>query len=315
MSNTDSITCRDGSGCIYSLTDCRLLVEESRRLWAGKSIEPELWVKVVLDRFASEETGSAMALDCVSSWPLLVLVDGRLRLCGKVLHSNFLFEEETTAECVKEHMGGYDQEVVVVHFLKRCYFSSEGVNQGMQKLKNDVRYLYEVGIFRRNVDPCIKYLHDRLCRGNVLIDFIQWVGWMPIHPDLAHAIFEYGRWLAILSQGDVYKGTDTFVQMAMFPLYIDNEEEWSVVERCKRLCGQPWRRRAVMTCAEIRYGRSKWDWDWRSTQVRYCGKTYHERVDERVLWVSVWLLQIANGIFPLHEGPMHLLAVVANSLH
>ena len=311
----DSISCRDGKGTIYTITNYRQTALESRNLWTGKSIDPDGWVRTVLKHFESDEMGSVMALDCVSNWPLLLQGSGRVQLCGRTLHSLYVFDEKSTSECLRDIEGGYDQEVVVVQFLRICYFSSTTPAEGLSRLTNDVRYLYEMGIWRRDLDPCMKYLHDRLCRGNVLNDCVQWMSWMPIHPDLAHAVFEYGRWLMAVSKGDSYKSMDAFVEMTLCSLYIESEKEWSVVERCRQLCGLPWRRRSVRNSVEVRYGQTKWHWDWRNTHLVYGGKTYHERLDERVLWVSVWLVHMANGIFSPRDGPMHLLAMVANAMH
>ena len=284
----------------------------------SRSIVPESWVAAVLERFASEEMGSVKALDCVSTWPLLLLRkdDDRPILCGRALRRNVLFDEDTTSRCVAEKAGGYDQEVVVVSFLKRCYFFSEAAAElGLRRLRRDVRYLYEVGIFDRKVDPCIKYMYERVVCGPRLMDFVQLACWAPIHPDLAHAVFEFGRWLTVTSQGDPRKAADLLVDMVLRPLHLDSEREWQAVESCKRLCGLRWRRRAVAKAAAVEYGDSGWEWEWRTTLVTYRGKTFHERPDERLVWVAVWLLRLASGDIYSGDGPMQLLAVSAKFLH
>lgn len=283
----------------------------------ARSIVPEAWVAAVLERFTSEEMGSVKALDCVSSWPLLLRKDSEhVILCGRALHATVVFDEEATARCVVKKVGGYDQEVVVVSFLKRCYFSGEGaVDLGMQRLQQDVRYLYEAGIFERKVDPCIKYLYERVIRGPVLPDFVRMACWAPVHPDLAHAVFEFGRWLSVSSQGDARKGADLFVEMVLRPLHLDCEKEWQAMQSCRRLCGLRWRRRAVAKVVAVKYGDSGWEWEWRTTLVAYRGNSFYERPDERLQWVAVWLLRVASGDVCLSDGPMQLLAIAAKFLH
>jgi hypothetical protein len=256
-----------------------------------------------------------MAFDCIVNWPLLIRKNQHLHLCGRVLDVNFLFDPESTAKCLTDTVGGYDQELVVIAFLEERYCRPSFTRENLSRLKQDIQYMYELGLVRGEVQPCIKYMRDRVNGGNSLPDIFQSICWMPLHPDISHAVFEYGRWLAVISKWNIHKSTDTLVQMTMMPILLETEQEWEVVNGCKRLCGQPWRKHSYCGPAKVQYGKFHWEWDWKSTHISYESKCYHERVDERIQWVSVWLLQMLTGTVSLRDSPKPLLAAVANSLH
>lgn len=291
------------------------LARVSMQLWLSKSIEPVNWVKTVIAHFQANSMCSVMAFDCIVNWPLLIRTNEYLQLCGRVLDTYFLFDPVATAKCLTDTVGGYDQELVIVRFLEERYCRPAFTPENMSLLKRDIQYMYDLSLVRGDVHPCIKYIQDRVNGGTTLPDVIQSICWMPLHPDILHAVFEYGRWLAVLSKWNMHKSTDTLVQMTLMPILLDTEQEWNVVNRCKRLCGHPWRKHPYCGPAVVQYGKYHWEWDWKSTHVSYKGKCYHERVDERIQWTSIWLLQMTSGTVSLGESPKQLLAAVANSLH
>ena len=243
------------------------------------------------------------------------MLNGQLRLCGKMLKSNYLFDPAITTSCIDEKVGGYDQEIVIIAYLKAKYFSEEVTAEKTLQLKRDLQYMYEWGIFNKTLQPCIKYLYDRVCEGCTLNAAIQLVNWLPIHPDISHAVFEFGRWLTVISKWDLYHATDLFSQLVLYPLFLENEKEWETVLKCHCICGLPWRKNFVQQPVKVKYGSSNWIYDWKSTRVTYKNKNYYERVDERIQWVSVWLQLVMGGSFSLGDSPKQMLAMVANSLH
>lgn len=306
------LSCVDRNGVVYTLANSDTVRCESRLLWMKKSIQAEVWVCEVIKQFESNPKCSVMAFDCIVNWPMLLQLNGQLHICGQVLDINFLFDVETTQRSIVDQVGGYDQELVIVKFLEQRYFK-QNVAQGLFTLKCDLQYMYQLSLFRKCVHPCMKYLHDRVCGGTTVMDIIRQVSWLPIHPDISHAVFEFGRWLNAISKWNIYKSTDILIQM-MAPLFVESASEWKVIEICKQLCGTPWRKHFVHGPVNVQYGHCSWEWDWKTTHVSFEGKIYFERIDERIQWLSVWQKKISTESNHMRESPKHLLAIVANAM-
>jgi len=281
------------------------LLKESSDIWKNHRIQCiKSWVSYVNSHFLLLEPETHVrCLVALSSCPLLIKEDGQLRVLLSLPEGCHLMPSAASDFLqVADEYCGYDEEQVMCLFLEAMYQS------GADKLIRDVEVAHSSLTAHGGLSHSIRYMHDRMCKSSQMPPFIDLILRLPYHICLQTMMLNM---LHFIQQASSLRKCDLVTYMLIKPLELTNDVEWRTIKKCREICNFHWHPRHTRVVTAT-YGNHKWSTDWNSTSMRRTdGSNYHEKWEERLLWVSVWFAGIQSGMISLADSPKLLLLRLA----
>ena len=285
----------------YHHTNFDSLVTDSGKLWREHRIAClPTWVLSVKDYFSAIDPSSHwICLKALSACPLLVKTHGRIRIIVSLPEGCHLLPDHMSAsiEMASSHCG-YDEEKVLCTFLREVYHDNWSL------MASDVDKAHRSLVALSRMSHGIRYIHNRVCKSARLPPYIEMLTRLPYHSRLIKCVRDMFGF--VLECSKLKKGT-LMPYVLTKPLVVTTETEWSVIEKCRNVCGFKWHRRHQRE-VDIGFGGTRWVSEWPSTFTQsHLNVSHFERWEERLLWVSVWYAKLRSKTISLEDSPKMLL--------
>lgn len=304
----------------FSHPNATALLKDSNKKWLTHVLSESTWIDCIIGHMneLSPATYRMMSLYCVCHQPVLLedsrfqgfriacfLPEGCYLWPESRMPSSLFCHSRTSQEC------GYHEESLLSLLLEKIYLQDSNTNKNennLRELVKDVEYLYDLSIHKGQIPMTIEYLYKRICLGSTAPTFISMATFLPVHPEISKSISFLGRYVVSVSKNNAFTANHFVAKLFSTTLHVATEQEWKTLLLCRQACGLCfWDRKRVNSDIPISYGNRSWSWSWRTVSLRYQRKTYHERRDERLQWVSLWLRLLSSGCIDVEKSPKHLL--------
>jgi len=290
------------------------LLKESNDKWLSHRLSEKEWSEQVINHLKQllPDRWIMVSLYCLSHQPVLIpwnsspgfriacyLPEGCYLWPLSHMPVHIIQSSTDKEEC------GYHEERIVCHFL--CRLEDENKNH----LLNDIEFVYDTCIHNGYLPTTIDYLYKSLYMGTRMPTIMNQYMNLPLHPEIRKSICHFGRYIITMSKLNALRASKFIDDFLSVTLLLSDEEEWNTVVQCREACGLSiWDKKKVNSVIPVKYGNNQWLSRWRTVDIRYQKKTYNERCDERIQWVSVWLRLIMANKMKLKDSPAHLISLL-----
>lgn len=251
------------------------------------------WIKVVLDVTSSRK----WSLDVLTRKPYIMASDGHVvemkitQSKTRVIELGAIFKKQ---ECNDFF---YDEEAILTSFLTSQYSS-------LRDLCIDIQWIHEYQLHTKTLTDGILHLHNIIRDHFLFPDYIGLnICMVPCHYLLTRCMSEF----AILSRKE-----PGILETLHKCIVIENSSEIETVTRFRRLCGLQWLKKPPKSQEiQVNHGSTSWKFLWSCVMTRYQNHSYFERIDERLLWVSLWFALVSRDTSILTSSPKLLIMNMA----
>lgn len=298
----------------YSHPSERDVLIESNKMWLSLTMAESMWINCVKERMQQLSTDSyrMMSLFCVCHQPVLLPYDQTpgYRLACYLPTGCYLWPLLSIPSSLLHNASpmhdkcGYNEERLLCILLEEVYCKEVGIEQ----LVKDVEYLYDLSIHRGHIPSSISYLYKRLCTG--LPALLSLVAHLPLHKEIHRSINHLGQFILNSCKNNAVSANQCVSKLCTKTMHLTSEDEWNTIVECRKACGLSlWDKKRVNSYIPMKHANHMWSWRWQNVSIRYQKRTYHERWDERVQWVAVWLRLIELGDIRMEDSPKHLICL------
>ncbi len=291
----------------HSDTDLSSVLKQSVQAWSQFRIsDTSKLVHHVKTYFSLlEKEGHSFALEALCNPLYIVRFNGQMRLVASVRGHHHLLpcSQENLLETDLQNPG-YSEEDVLVHFIKMTY------THRWTEMIRDVEIAHRSMIALGRFSHGITFLHNRVVKTAMMPPFLLLIIHLPMLPEITKLILDMVLAVRITSSS---QQVGAVVYQLTKPIAIECEDEWAMVETCKRCCEVTWQcqyHREV----QVKFGKLSWSMENNMTFVLYGGKKYRERWEQRIAWVALWFHCILVGKFSISQSPRMLLLRLASLL-
>jgi hypothetical protein len=305
----------------FSHPSQRDVLMESNKRWLSLTLAESTWIDCVKQHMQqlSSDSYRMMSLFCICHQPVLLPYDETpgfrlacylpngcylwplLCLPPYLLQSGSLSSSSPTLpdKC------GYNEERLLCILLEDVYCKEVG----MEQLIKDVEYLYDLSVHRGHIPSSISFLYKRLRQG--LPTLLSLVAHLPLHQEICRSIHHLGQFVLRSCKNNAISANQCVSKLSTTTIHLTCEEEWNTVIECRKACGlSVWDKKRFNSIIPIRYANRVWSWRWQNVAIRYQKRNYHERLDERLQWVALWLRLIELGDIRMEDSPKHLICLL-----
>lgn len=297
-------TIYDSAGKSFCHPDGGHVLCHSSHLWKQSRIcDVHRFVDMIKQFFTMyfPHNSTIMSLESLCHPMTLIAMKGKVSLVVTVQDKNYLLPNDIDSyfQHSDKSYPGYNEEEILCSFVSSTY-------PNINCLAKDVDVVCRsLAAHGKSPSNALAYLHNTVVKCSRMPYILQSILMSPLHTFVTHAIFRIITCLTRVQKKPIY-----IVNVLCGSIHLDNESEWTTVNKFRDMCGLSWHGRHEREVT-IRFGTLSWTSEWQNAVLSYKGKMYRERLDQRIVWMSVLICGLLNKRVQVKEVPSSVLVVLA----
>ena len=293
------------------------VVNESNRLWLKYRLDEMLWTDMVINKMNMiYPTSWRMAsLFCVCHQPILLNTNGdetvQYRIVSSTHTGNYLWPKSLISlNLLQTSTGnnkniGYHEEKIVCLLIQKIYTDRKS-------LELDIEYIFDMSLHRGYLSSTVEYLYT--CHSCSLPNVIQLALSLPIEEEILKSIELFGLFILHRTKCNHSKADAILTKLLSVNICIKSKEEWETVMKCRKGIGiHVWDKKPTKDDVTVSFQDCMYKYKWKMVSLIFEKKTYFERSDERLQWISIWFRFVTlEPVLYLSSTPKHLLSLVSH---
>jgi hypothetical protein len=288
------------------------VVNESNRMWLKCKLDEMLWTDIVINKMNMiYPTSWRMAcLFCLCHKPILLKTTEvgkkQYRIVSYTHTGNYLWPKSSipknllqTSECSI----GYHEENIVCLLIQKIYMDRKS-------LELDIEYIFDMSLHKGYLSSTVEYLYTH--HSCSLPNVIQLALSLPLEEAILKSIELFGIFILHSTKCNLSKADGILTKLLSVNIRITSKEEWETIMKCRKGIGlHVWDKKPIKDDVTVSFQDCTYRYKWKMVSLIFDKKTYFERSDERLQWISIWFRFVTiDPVLYLNTAPKHLLSLI-----
>lgn len=267
------------------------ILNTSNKIWLSLIVDEQQWTDTVIQimRNMYPTSWKMASLFCICHQP--VVLDSMsgykaYRFASQLHTGNFLWPTmlvQTSFLPLLKKEGkysvGYPEEKIVSILVNKIY------RDCTRELELDIQFIFDLAIHRGFLPSSIEYLYTNF--SSSLPTLVHIALTLPIEEEIIKSITLFSMFILHKSKGNVTKSNTLIQRLLSVNLNVSSSEEWNTILTCRQACGiKKWDKKPIKSNVTVSFNNTKYYFKWKTVTIKFLKKTYCERYDERLQWMS-----------------------------